>query len=262
LIVPLHAANPGPMTGAGNWTYFFPGRDPVLIDAGTGLAAHIDSIAATRTEGPGHVVVSHAHGDHISGSGAIAARWPETRFSKYPWPDRDARYPLRWEPLADGDVIAAGDSELQVVHTPGHSPDHLAFWHSPTRTLLSGDLVTPGTTVVILASSGGSLTEYLHSLKRVLALAPVRLLPSHGDPIDDPADLIRRYLEHRRQREIQVLTALEAGLQTVDAIVDRIYVGLSAALVPMARESVLAHLIKLEQDGLASRNGDSWSPGS
>ena len=172
------------------------------------------------------------------------------------------RYPLRWEPLADGDVIAAGDSELHAVHTPGHSPDHLALWHPLTRTLLSGDLVTPGTTVVILASSGGSLAEYLRSLKRVLALAPDRLLPSHGDPIDNPADLIRRYLDHRGQREGQVLAALEAGLHSVEAIVDRIYIGLSAALVPMARESVLAHLIKLEQDGLARRDGDSWTPGS
>lgn len=250
------------MTGAGNWTYFFPGRHPVLVDAGTGLAAHIDAVAAARAEGPGHVVVSHAHGDHISGATALAARWPATRFSKHPWPQRDVRYPLPWEFVSDGDVIPAGDSELHVVHTPGHSPDHLAFWHPSTKTLLSGDLVTAGTTVVILATSGGSLTEYLRSLKRVLALAPARLLPSHGAAIDDPGDIIRRYIEHRRQREHQVLAALEAGLRTVDTIVDRIYVGLSAALVPMARESVLAHLIKLEHEGLARRDGDNWTPGT
>ena len=250
------------MTGAGNWTYFFPGRHPVLIDAGTGLAAHIDAVAAARPEGPGHVVVSHAHGDHISGAPALASRWPGTQFSKYSWPERDARYSLPWRSISDGEVIPAGDSELHVVHTPGHSPDHLAFWHPPTKTLLSGDLVTPGTTVVILASSGGSLAEYLRSLKRVLALAPARLLPSHGSAIDDPAEIIRRYIAHRRQRELQVLAALEAGLQTVETIADRIYVGLSAALLPMARESVLAHLIKLEHEGLARRDGDNWTPGT
>jgi glyoxylase-like metal-dependent hydrolase (beta-lactamase superfamily II) len=247
------------MTGAGNWTYFFPGRHPVLIDAGTGQAAHIEALAAARPEGPGQVLVSHAHGDHISGADALAARWPETRFSKYPWLERDGKYPVSWEPLADGDIIPAGNSELQVVHTPGHSPDHVAFWHAATKTLLSADLVAPGTTVVILASSGGSLSQYLHSLRRVLALAPARLLPAHGSAIDDPAALIHRYIDHRRQRERQVLSALEAGLQSVDAIVDRIYVGLSAPLVPMARESVLAHLIKLADEGLAKRHGDSWS---
>lgn len=245
------------MTGAGNWTYFFPGRHPVLIDAGTGQPAHIEAVAA-HGNGPGHVLVSHAHNDHISGAGALAARWPATRFSKYSWPERDAKYPVEWQALSEGETVPAGDSEVQVVHTPGHSPDHLAFWHPASKTLLSGDLVAPGTTVVILASSGGSLSQYLHSLKRVLALAPVRLLPAHGPPIDDPPAIIRRYLEHRRQRELQVLSALEAGLRTVDAIVDRIYVGLSAPLVPMARESVLAHLIKLEDEGLATREGEEW----
>ena len=247
------------MTGAGNWTYFFPGRHPLLVDAGTGQPAHLDAIAAARGYGPAHVVVSHAHSDHISGVSALATRWPDTRFSKYPWPERDRTYPVEWQPLADGAIIPAGDSELEVVHTPGHAPDHLAFWHEPSKTLLSADLVAPGTTVVILASSGGSLSQYLHSLKRVLALAPARLLPAHGAAIEDPAAIIRRYIEHRRQRELQVLSALEAGVRTVDGIVERIYVGLSDTLVPMARESVLAHLIKLENEGLATRDGPEWT---
>ena len=76
----------------------------------------------------------------------------------------------------------------------------------------------------------------------MLALAPARLLPAHGRRSRIRAAIIRRYIDHRPQREAQVLSALEAGLQTVDAIVERIYVGLSAPLVPMARESVLAHL--------------------
>ena len=59
------------MTGSGNWTYFLPGRSPVLIDAGTGLPAHLEAIAAAAPDGPGHVVVTHAHGDHASGVPAI-----------------------------------------------------------------------------------------------------------------------------------------------------------------------------------------------
>src|SRR5262245_57314034 len=107
------------MTGSGNWTYFFPGRHPALIDAGTGLPAHLDAIAGAQADGPGHVLVTHAHGDHASGAAAIAARWPDTTFSKYPWPGRDDKYPVSWQPLADGDIVAAGDETLQIVHTPG-----------------------------------------------------------------------------------------------------------------------------------------------
>jgi glyoxylase-like metal-dependent hydrolase (beta-lactamase superfamily II) len=246
------------MTGSGNWTYFLPGRSPVLIDAGTGLPEHLEAIAAAAPAGPGHVVVTHAHGDHASGVPAIRSRWPATTFSKLPWPGRDARYPADWQPLGDGDVIPAGDADLTVVHTPGHAPDHVALWDPRDRVLFSGDLITLGTTVVILASHGGSLAEYLASLRRVLALAPARLLPAHGAVIDDPAAVIQRYLDHRAEREVQVVAGLRAGHRSIDALVAGIYRGLQPALVPMARESVLAHLIKLEHEGRARREGEEW----
>ena len=59
-------------------------------------------------------------------------------------------------------------------------------------------------------------------------------------------------------REEQVVAALGDGLDTVNAIVERIYVNLSEPLVPMARESVLAHLQKLEDEGRAAQDGDAW----
>ena len=155
--------------------------------------------------------------------------------------------------------MTAGDEQLEVIHTPGHAPDHVALWHAASRTLLSGDLVVPSTTVVILASHGGSLAQYLQSLRRVLELNPVRLLPAHGAAIDNPARIINQYIAHRQQREEQVIAALAAGVRTVPAIVGRIYVGLGEPLVPMARESVLAHLRKLEDEGRAAHAGDDWS---
>src|SRR5690606_33300032 len=111
--------------------------------------------------------------------------------------------PAAWQPLRDGDVVPAGDVELHVVHTPGHAPDHLAFWEPSTQTLFSGDLVVPGTTVVIPANMEGSLSAYLQSLERVLALGPARLMPAHGSPVDDPQTLIRQYIAHRLERERQ-----------------------------------------------------------
>ena len=259
MIVPLHAGNPGAMTGAGNWTYLVTGRSPVLIDAGVGDASHLAALAAAAPEGPQHVVVTHAHSDHIAGVTAIKARWPQTRFSKLPWPERDARFPAPWQALADDAVIAAGDDELRVVHTPGHAPDHVAFWHQASRSLFSGDLVVAGTTVVIPASHGGSLRAYLRSLERVLALQPARLLPAHGPPIEAPEALIRQYVQHRRDREAQIVEGLRSGVRTVDELVARIYADLQPGLVPMARESVLAHLHKLEEDGAAIRDGDAWA---
>lgn len=256
--VPIHAANPGPFTGAGNWTYFISGEAPVLIDAGVGQATHLDEIAAAAPGGPSHVLVTHAHRDHASGSSAIRERWSHAKFSKRLWPGRDPELGVPWHPLEDGQRVRAGDGELEVIHTPGHAPDHVAFWHADTRTAFVGDLVVLGSTVFIPASNGGCLVQYLQSLHRLLALGPARMYPAHGAVIADPIAVIQQYLDHRHQREVQVLGALEAGHDTVDAITTRVYAGLSMALVPMARESVLAHLRKLEHDGLARADGGRW----
>jgi glyoxylase-like metal-dependent hydrolase (beta-lactamase superfamily II) len=247
------------MTGWGNWTYYLPGRHPALIDAGVGQHSHVEAIAAAAADGPSHVVVTHAHSDHIAGVEFISRRWPHTRFSKFPWTDRDAGYAAAWQPLGDGEVVRAGDVELEVVHTPGHAPDHIALWEPSSRTMFSGDLVVPGTTVVIPASMEGSLADYLRSLERILAMAPARLMPAHGSPIEDPGAILREYLEHRRQRERQIIAALQTGDDTVDALVSRIYEGLKPALVPMARESVLAHLRKLQDEDRVTLDGDRWA---
>jgi hydroxyacylglutathione hydrolase len=259
LIIPLHAANPGHFTGSGNWTYLLAGVNGVLIDAGVGKRDHLDRIAEHAPEGPQHVIVTHIHEDHASGAAAIAERWPHTRFYKFLWPGRDQRYAIDWIPLIDGAVVASGDSVIEVVHTPGHSPDHICLWHAATRTLFSADLVVKGSTVVIPASHGGSLVAYLKSLQRVRALGAQQFLPAHGEPIDDPEALIASYLKHRSDRERQVLEALRVGHRTIDAITSHIYRDLAAPLLAMARESVLAHLIKLQDDGVVDQLGDTWT---
>jgi glyoxylase-like metal-dependent hydrolase (beta-lactamase superfamily II) len=147
---------------------------------------------------------------------------------------------------------------LTAVHTPGHAPDHLCFWHEPTRTLFCGDLAVRGTTVVIPASAGGDVAQYIASIQRILALAPSRLLPAHGPVVDNPEKLLRNYLEHRRERDEQVLAALAAGDTSADAVVSRVYTALALPLVPMARESVTAHLVKLEREGRVRRDGEIW----
>ncbi len=248
------------MTGAGNWTWLIPGRVPTLIDAGVGEPTHLDALdqalggAALR-----QVLVTHGHSDHASGAPAIASRMHGVHFRKMPWPERDARWPVPWEPLDDGAGIDAGDTRVTAMHTPGHAPDHCCFWHAETRTLFGADLVIQGTTVYIPAGLGGDLAAYLASLERVLALDPARILPAHGPVIDEPARLLRAYLDHRREREAQIVDALRRGARDADAIVARVYRGLADGLRGRARETVDAHLLKLERDGRAVRRVDLWT---
>ena len=257
--IAVHAFNPGPMTGAGNWTWLVRGRVPTLIDAGTGDARHLDAVeAALGAAALAQVLVTHAHVDHASGAPALAARFHGARFFKMPWAERDARWPVAWQSIGDGQVVEAGDHLLRAVHTPGHAPDHLCFWHDQSRTLFSGDLAVKGSTVYIPPNLSGDLADYLASLERVRALRPARLLPAHGEVIGDPDTVLRQYLEHRREREEQVLSALREGETTPEQIVARIYLGLDDRLFRVARETVLAHLLKLEREGRAVQRGNSW----
>jgi len=247
----LAAGNPGPLTGAGNWTWLLAGGVPTLVDAGVGTPAHVDAIATALDEVGQtlrQVVVTHAHSDHASGSTALAARWPDAVFMKWPWPDADRRYPVAWAPLSDGQRLAAGDVTLQVVHTPGHAPDHICLWHAGSHTLFGGDLLIEGSTVVVPGTRGGDLIAYLDSLARVAALEPRQVLPAHGLVIDDPIGLIERYSAHRAAREGEVLAAISRGAGSIDTVVTAVYPTLTGPLRMVAVETVHAHVNKLRAE--------------
>lgn len=253
------------MTGAGTNTWLVLGAEPTLIDAAENTDAYAARVADRLAQHqPGaalvRVLVTHAHGDHISGVEAIHRRWPGAAFAKLPDPERDARYPVTWRALKDEDVVRAGDSILEVIHTPGHAPDHVCYFEPNSSTMFGGDLLVNGSTVAIPVSAGGSLAQYLRSLRRVLDLKPRRVLPGHGDDIEQPSSLIRGYLGHRMLREQQIVDALTREPMSVDEITGRLYQGLPPELMPAAAENVLAHLLKLQDEQRVTRaDDDRWS---
>ena len=260
--------NPSAMTGSGTNTWLLCGTEPVLIDAAQNTDAYAARVAETlEREQPGatlsRLLVTHAHPDHIGGVSAIKRRWPDVICAKLPDPDRDEQYlpAAEWTPVADEAVIKAGNILLWAIHTPGHAPDHLCYFEPRSSTLFCGDLIVNGGTVMIPVSSGGNLAQYMKSLRRVLDLQPRRALAGHGDPIENPAALIRAYIGHRLMREQQILDVLGKGPASVDEIVRRVYQSLQPELEKAAAENVLAHLLKLrsERRVMEDVEASSWS---
>jgi endoribonuclease LACTB2 len=203
--------------------------------------------------------LTHHHGDHVGGAEHLRARLDvpiaahQATAARLPFPvDRV---------LADGDTrVLAGDPprRLQAVYTPGHAPGHLCFLEQETGFLLAGDMVA-GIGTILVEPTEGDMRAYLASLERMKSLGPRRLLPAHGMVIADPIDRLDFYIQHRMWREHRVLCALaDHGPATPSALVPHAYADVAPAVYPLAERSLIAHLVKLEGDGHAGRDGEAW----
>ena len=245
----IPAGNPSLWTGpTGNNTYLLTGAVPTLIDAGVGHPTHLRAVEESLEEDPLRVIlITHAHPDHTQGIPALIERWPGAVVRNYP-PDA----------CRDDEVLAAGDTWLRALFTPGHAPDHFCFLDESTGDLYCGDLARQGGTVVIPDSAGGDLADYLASLRRIREVAPRRLLPGHGPIVEDPIALIDQYLAHRAERERQIVGALRAGCTSAEEIVARVYGAMPSPLVRAAADSVRAHLRKLAAEHRAAQTDEGW----
>jgi len=249
--------NPGIFTGPGTNTYLVgTGRERILLDAGGGRPEYLPVLERALEQAGGvsiqEIVVTHGHPDHLSGAAALVEHFGPLRVSKQPWPEVDERYPVETTPLADGALIRAEGATLRAIHTPGHAPDHLCFVLEEEGTLFSGDNVL-GIGTAVIPELGGDLVDYLRSLERLLAERPRAIYPAHGPLVADGTAKLREYLDHRLEREQQILEALAQGLSRVEGIVKKVYAAYPEVLHPAAGASVSAHLLKLEREGRVRR---------
>ncbi len=261
-VVVVRGQNPAPFTGPGTNTCLIgTGRRPLLLDAGSGVEAYLPLLEGAlrsecETDAPGDILLTHVHPDHIGGAAGVIERFGDRRVSKVPWPGRDEQFPVEITPLDDGAVIKTDGATLRAIYTPGHAQDHLCFYLEEEAALFTGDLILGiGTTVIPL--QGGDMGLYLESLEKLLSLELDRIYPGHGPAIEEPYDKIREYLDHRLQREAQIMEAIRSGSRTVEQMVEHIYVDTPRVLYPAAGQSVLSHLLKLESERRAGRTTDA-----
>jgi len=252
LVRRIVAPNPGPFTGPGTNTYLVGIDEVAVIDPGPDDKGHIAAIVgASMKERVRWVLLTHTHPDHSPGTARLvkATGAEVVAFGKFR--DRDSDI-VPDRVVGDGDTIDGTEWGLDVLHTPGHSPNHLCFLLEEERVLFTGDTVLEGTWSVVNPRRGGDMAQYLDSLARLRKLRVSRIAPGHGDVIDEPRARIDEYVAHRKQREQQVLRFVKKqGPVKIKEIVDALYGGedLTPELIEAAGWQVHAHLLKLKAEG-------------
>ena len=254
------APNPSPLTGPGTNTYVVGRGRRIVIDPGPADPLHVDRILEVTGGAVEQIVCTHSHPDHSPGAVSLRATTGGIVCGMPPPDDGyqdDTYVPDRI--LADGDVITHGDARLRVVHTPGHASNHVCLLLEPSGLLFTGDHLMSGSTVVILPPDG-SMRLYLQSLERLREMPITDLAPGHGSLMPNAMDEIDRVRAHRLLRESKVVAALrERGSGTLDEILPVVYGDVPRFMHPVAKYSLLAHVLKLEEEGRAARNGETWS---
>ncbi|MFO7591236.1 MAG: MBL fold metallo-hydrolase [Acidimicrobiia bacterium] len=252
LVRRIVAPNPGPFTGPGTNTYLVGIDEVAVIDPGPDDKAHVDAIVgASMRERVRWVLLTHTHPDHAPATARVvkATGAEVLGFAKR---DKDGSGIVPDRTIADGDTIDGTEFALEVLHTPGHAPNHVCFRLEEERLLFTGDTVLDGTWSVVNPARGGDMAVYLASLERLRKLRLSRLAPGHGDVIEEPKARIDEYVAHRKQRERQVLRLVaKLGDVKVRDLVREIYgdQDLPTELVEAAGWQVHAHLVKLRADG-------------
>lgn len=253
------APNPSALTGPGTNTYVVGTSRPVVIDPGPDDEAHLDRILQAAGGAIDRIVCTHSHPDHSPAATRLRARTGAKVFGQPP-PD-DGYQDDTYAPdagLAHDERLSAGGIALRVLHTPGHASNHVCLLAEASGLLFTGDHLMSGSTVVILPPDG-SMRQYLDSLHFLRTLPLRAIAPGHGAVMPDAIAEIDRVIAHRLQREEKLVAAFRRrGAATLDEVLPEVYDDVPAFMHAYARFSLLAHAIKLEEEGRAARDGDVY----
>ncbi len=263
-VVRLTAPNAGPFTFRGTNSFVI-GHDSVaVLDPGPDDPAHraalLGAIAGRRVEA---ILLTHTHKDHSAGAKALSAATGAPLW--FAGPHRLSR-PARlfelnvlardcdWSLVPDraffdGEAFQAGGVDLVAIATPGHCANHMAYGLAGTEWLFTGDHVM-GWNSTLVAVPDGSMSDYLASLEKTIALPYRHYLPAHGGPIEDGPGYARALLAHRKLRNSQIVEAVKAGARNTDGLLSRIYPTLKGPLRFAAGLTLKAHVEYLDGAGL------------
>jgi len=244
------AANPKDYTGPGTNTYIIGAEVVWIIDPGPNNTAHILAVLeAVGSRAVAGIFVTHSHLDHSPAAGPIAQK-TGAKIYGFGALARDVLalteedIDENFDPdvaLADGHLVGEGEWQMMALHTPGHFPNHMAYYLPFKGILFSGDHVMGWSTTVVVPPLG-NMAEYLMSLDKMEHVGAHQMLPSHGPVVENPTGRIREVRDHRMLRQSQVEACVQRGILEPKVIVAEIYEGLTPRLITAAEGCVAAHL--------------------
>jgi glyoxylase-like metal-dependent hydrolase (beta-lactamase superfamily II) len=261
------APNPSPFTYWGTQTYVVGASDVAVIDPGPADDAHIAALVRSVGDRPVRAIVcTHTHRDHSPAAAPLSAITGAPIIGCAPLtladdgPRADAAFDASYAPdrvLQDGEALTGEGWTLRALATPGHTSNHLCLALEEEKALFTGDHVMGWSTSVV-SPPDGDMAAYMRSMQLLLGRDDIIYYPAHGDPVETPQRLVRGMMGHRKHREGQIMRLIEAesdGVAIPDMVL-QMYRGVDPGLHPAAGRSVLAHLIDLQQRGLATASSD------
>ncbi|MBC7769412.1 MAG: MBL fold metallo-hydrolase [Phycisphaerales bacterium] len=266
LIRRLVANNPGPFTFRGTGVYIIGRGDVAIIDPGPDDAAHIEALLrAVEGERVTHIFVTHRHMDHSPAAHPLAERTGAKVYSSTIAPKPSDCDEIRLEAgddqlftpdidVKDRDRFSGPGWTIEAVFTPGHTTNHMAYALVEENALFPGDHIMGWSTTVI-GPPDGDMSDYLASLEKVRDRDFSTLWPTHGPPVREVRPFVQAFIDHRLEREAQILAQMHAGKHSIKDMVSVIYADVDKRLHPAACHSVLAHMIRLVQLGKVMCDG-------
>ena len=256
----LLAPNAGPMTGPGTNSYLIGNETLALVDPGPAEQSHINSILNAIGERQLQwILVTHTHADHSpaailvaeeTGAELVGIAAPESRHQDHSFA------PTRT--YIDGERLRCSDFSIELIHTPGHVSNHFCYLLAEEKLLFTGDHILQGTTSVILPPDG-DMADYMASLHALQERQLDFLAPGHGDIMTDPRTAIDHLIAHRNKREDKIVAAMaSSGPVDMESLTLNVYDDVAPHLLPWARLTLEAHLIKLGKESRATETDQGW----
>ncbi len=254
------ANNPSPFTFHGTGTYILGTGDVAVIDPGPAVPEHVDAILkATHGERITHVLITHTHNDHSPAWQLLKQHCDAKAYAYGPHGAGKIEQGVQVEEGGDtafqpdirvthGQIIDGGNWSVECVYTPGHTSNHICYQLRGEKALFTGDHVM-GWSTSIISPPDGDMKQYMDSLRLLLNRDDALYWPTHGPCIDEPKAHVQAFIDHRLEREQQIIDCLTKGIHNIRAMVPPMYADLPEFMYPAAARSVFAAVAYLVERG-------------